>query len=123
MSYSLKYPVSGMSVTSISEMLQSGSEERQIGDKTVSVIERSDGGITAYFKDGRAYSVRLKSPFDGEVRGVRIGDDKHKVLSILGQPRRVWPVHDGTDRWFYDAQSFMRVDFVAGGDVIEFIYV
>jgi hypothetical protein len=119
----INYPKSGETEASASTLLNAAPQPRQIGSKLVDVIERDDGAVTAYSQNGTVYSVRIKSPFAGDVRGIKIGDTKDEVIRVLGKPNRLWPVHDGIDRWFYDAKSFMRVDFDPETNLVECIYV
>lgn len=119
----MDYPASGDTEASASMLLNATPQPKQIGGNIANVIERSDGAVTAYSKNGKIYSVRIKSPFSGDVRGIKIGDSKSEVIRLLGKPNRLWPVHDGIDRWFYDSQSFMRVDFNPETDLVEFIYL
>lgn len=119
----MDYPVTGETEAAASVMLNAIPQPKQIGSNMVTSIERGDGAVTAFSKGGKVYSVRIKAPFSGDVRGIKIGYTKDNVVRVLGKPDRLWPVHDGIDRWFYDAKSFMRVDFNPETSLVEFIYV
>ncbi|MFL9872419.1 hypothetical protein [Paraburkholderia megapolitana] len=119
----MDYPLSGETEAHASFILNAVPQQKQIGSKVVNSIERGDGAVTAYSQNGKVYSVRIRSPFSGDVRGIRIGYTKDEVIRVLGKPNKLWPVHDGIARWFYDAESFMRVDFDPETNVVEFIYV
>ncbi|HEM7881214.1 TPA: hypothetical protein U2L31_007700 [Burkholderia contaminans] len=119
----MDYPLSGDAEAAAASLLNASPQPKKIGAKTVNSIERADGAVTAFSENGKVYSVRIRSPFSGDVRGIKIGYTKDAVVRVLGRPDRLWPVHDGIDRWFYDAKTFMRVDFNPDSDLVEFIYV
>lgn len=52
-------------------------------------LHLKDKGILFLFdQTGKIYNVRLESPFEGSVKGVKIGDSLDMVLKSLGEPTR-----------------------------------
>ena len=52
-------------------------------------LHLKDKGIWFLFdQTGKIYNVRLESPFEGSVKGVKIGDSLDMVLKSLGEPTR-----------------------------------
>ncbi|MGD0169028.1 MAG: DUF2628 domain-containing protein [Smithella sp.] len=50
-------------------------------------LRLQDMGIWFFFDNaGKIYVIRLESPFNGTIEGVRIGDSSNKVLMTLGEP-------------------------------------
>lgn len=107
----MDYPLSGDAEATAASLLNASPQPKKIGAKTVNAIERADGAATAFSENGKVYSVRLRSPFSGDVRGIKIGYTKDAVIRVLGKPDRLWPVHDGIDRWFYDGKDVLESGF------------
>jgi hypothetical protein len=86
-------------------------QNKVIGSREYLVIESQDGAITAFFRDGKVYSVCIKAPFSGHVNGVHIEDSKEKVIQVLSEPVRIWEIDEDKEAWFFNTRSFLRVDF------------
>jgi hypothetical protein len=69
-------------------------------------------GVNVFFNDDLfVKSILIGAPCNASIRGVTIGMTQEQVVRAAGKPTRYWPVHDGVDRWLYDGDDFMRVDF------------
>ena len=56
-------------------------------NKGKSFLHLRTKGIWAFFSSaGTVDTIRLDAPFAGDVMGVKLGDDAHKVMSALGNP-------------------------------------
>ena len=69
-------------------------------------LHLNDKGIWFFFdQTGKIYTVRVESPFQGSVKGVKIGDSSEMVLKSLGEPTlkdtsRFFYTPDGLQLWF-----------------------
>jgi len=72
-------------------------------DKTF--LRLQDMGIWFFFdQTGKIYIIRLESPFNGTIEGVRIGDSSNKVLRTLGEPDPTKPGRSN-GHFFYPRQG------------------
>jgi hypothetical protein len=103
----------GMTLADVQSTLDTdqGPAAEQVGSRKLDVLRLPEQGVKVFFKGGKVDTVAYEAPFSGAVRGVRIGASKDQVERLLGQPDRLWPVQDGTDRWMYESGDFLRVDF------------
>jgi hypothetical protein len=91
--------------------------------KTKDVIITPDESVTAFCKNGKVYSVLIKAPFSGDVRGIHIGDSKEKVKSILGEPIEVMDIPEA-EMLMYDEEKYFRVDInKENNNTVDRIYV
>ena len=50
-------------------------------------LQLENMGIWFFFnQSGEIYTIRLESPFQGSIKGVKIGDSSRKVINTLGKP-------------------------------------
>jgi hypothetical protein len=52
---------------------------------------QSEGVLFLFDQTGKIYTIRLKAPFQGSVKGVKIGESLEMVLKSLGEPTRKVP--------------------------------
>jgi hypothetical protein len=68
-------------------------------------LRLQDMGIWFFFDNaGKIYVIRLESPFNGTIEGVRIGDNSNKVLRTLGEPDPTKPGRSN-GHFFYPRQG------------------
>ena len=82
-------------------------------------VRLEDLGIWFFFDDNKKiYTIRLDQPWHGSVRGIRIGDTKEKIASILGKPRLF------DNAYLYDNVDglFVRFDFDESGRVYSIMF-
>jgi hypothetical protein len=55
-------------------------------------LRLQDYGVWFFFdKDGKIYTIRLDAPFNGTIKGIRIGDTMAKLTAALGPPASTLP--------------------------------
>lgn len=92
-------------------------------DKLIFHYHLAELGFWVFFNEsGVAYSIRFDNPFPYHVNGIRIGDTKDQVLDALGEPQRYLPIPDSQNRWIYDKEVRIRVDFNGSTERVEKIF-
>ena len=82
-----------------------------------------ENGLSIFFgPDRKVQTLHYEAPFAGRVDGVGIGDPPAAVLKNKGKPTRRWPIADGIDRWLYEKNGFLRVDFSPKTGLVEHIF-
>jgi hypothetical protein len=71
-----------------------------------------DYGVWFFFdKEGRIYTIRLDAPFNGAVRGIRIGDTMAKITATLGQPLITLPNSLASKAYIFRLNNDFRARF------------
>jgi hypothetical protein len=98
-------------------------ERLREGDKLTFHYHLAELGFWVFFNEsGIAYSIRFDHPFPYLIKGIRIGDTKDHVLAVLGKPQRYLPIPDSKNRWIYDKEPRIRVDFNSNSERVEKIF-
>src|SRR4030095_7387065 len=92
-------------------------------DKVIFHYHLPELGFWVFFNEsGVVYSIRFDNPYPYPVGGIRIGDTKNHVLDVLGKPQRYLPIPDSQNRWIYDKEPRIRVDFNGQSERVEKIF-
>jgi hypothetical protein len=92
-------------------------------ESTPRYYDLPEDGTSIYFSpQGRVETIHYEKPFVGRVEGIRIGDSADAVRKRRGKPDRKWPIPDGVDRWLYDGERFLRIDFSSRTGRVEHIF-
>ncbi|MDB5775211.1 MAG: hypothetical protein JWP38_1344 [Herbaspirillum sp.] len=95
------------------------------GRPTAKSLRISSKGTWFFFDEtGKIYTIRLDTPFQGRVAGVKIGDSSETVLKSLGNPRKRIPMSGLPDAFVYqpDSSFFANIRFNLAG-VVETIFL
>ena len=81
-------------------------------------------GICFFFdKTGKIYKIRLESPFQSNVKGIKIGDSSEMVLKSIGEPtRRATLSGQSSPYIFYYTPEGLELRFDASG-VVQTIFL
>jgi len=81
-------------------------------------------GICFFFdQTGKIYNIRLESPFQGDVKGIKVGDSSETVLKSLGEPTRSAALPgQSSPNIFYYTHEGMELRFDASG-VVQTIFL
>lgn len=85
---------------------------------------RTKGLWTFFDKDGKLEVIRLDAPFDGDVKGIKLGDDDKKLMTILGKPITKPATAFLTMqayRYVYDDSAYVTFDL--NDDGVQYIFI
>jgi hypothetical protein len=73
------------------------------------MLRLDDRGIWLFFDaQGKIYTMRFGRPWDGSVRGIRIGDPSNKIESLLGTPNGTDGPNAGSGPYYYEVKGSRR---------------
>lgn len=85
---------------------------------------RTKGLWTFFDKDGKLETIRLDAPFDGDVKGVKLGDDDKKLIATLGKPiTKPASVFMTMQAYRYVLDDSAYVIFDLGDDGVQYIFI
>ena len=82
-------------------------------------------GVWAFFdKDGKLEIIRLDAPFNGDVRGVKLGDDENKLIATVGKPITKPTsafMNTMAYRYVWDDSAYLTFD--VSDDGVQYIFI
>lgn len=78
------------------------------------------GILVIFDREGNVDTIRLESPFQGSISGVRIGDSSRKVLNILGEPDPKKPGRSTGHFYYSDHRLHLLFD---NNDALKIIFL
>ncbi len=85
---------------------------------------RTKGVWTFFDRDGKLETIRLDAPFDGDVKGIKVGDDEKKLTATLGKPiTKPTSVFMTLQAYRYVLDDSAYVTFDLNDDGVQFIFI